>query len=311
MWSARNGSTCFASSERRISCCHSSIRSGCEANPCQYFGKEWWNTQLQCADALSANRTWSRVAILPKTKGTVIAILSGSKSRSCKSARNFGNGSDSRSVEARQKSTWLASRTESSCTTLGRRYVITVKNTLTCISTWQAWFRKHSNIERCLKNLELLNQPRDQKLIDFDKERQNFYEKYETWSLQRNLQITQDSLNSWTEVILNSNQRDCVDESVATSTSSVNRTTEQAISYLPQVGSDPELFLEREHKMPKAPSTLAASLSTSPASISKPPVTVHHSSSPTTPLSIVNTEVLVTVPACGGPQKREKQRQLF
>ena len=40
-------------------------------------------------------------------------------------------------------------------------------------------FRKHS-IERCLKNLELLNQPLDQKLIDFDNEKQNFYEKYES-----------------------------------------------------------------------------------------------------------------------------------
>ena len=38
------------------------------------------------------------------------------------------------------------------------------------ISTRQDWFLKHSNMERCLKNLELLNQPLDQKLNDFDRE---------------------------------------------------------------------------------------------------------------------------------------------
>ena len=30
------------------------------------------------------------------------------------------------------------------------------------------WFRKRSNIEKCLENLELLNRLLDQKLIDFD-----------------------------------------------------------------------------------------------------------------------------------------------
>ena len=39
------------------------------------------------------------------------------------------------------------------------------------------FFRTHSNIERCLKNLELLNEPLNKKLIDFDKEKQNFYDK--------------------------------------------------------------------------------------------------------------------------------------
>ena len=40
--------------------------------------------------------------------------------------------------------------------------------------------RKHSNIERCLKHLELLNRPLDQKLINFDEERKdNSYEKYD------------------------------------------------------------------------------------------------------------------------------------
>ena len=37
--------------------------------------------------------------------------------------------------------------------------------------------RKHSKIERCLENLELLIQPLDQKLIDYDKEKQHLHEK--------------------------------------------------------------------------------------------------------------------------------------
>ena len=40
------------------------------------------------------------------------------------------------------------------------------------ISIGQDWFRKHSNIERCLKNLKPLHHL-DQNLIDFDKEKQN------------------------------------------------------------------------------------------------------------------------------------------
>ena len=39
--------------------------------------------------------------------------------------------------------------------------------------------QRHSNIERSLKNLELLIQPLDQKLNAFDKEKQNFSEKYD------------------------------------------------------------------------------------------------------------------------------------
>ena len=54
-----------------------------------------------------------------------------------------------------------------------------IKKILDHISTWQASFRKHSNIEKCLKNLELLSGLLDQKLIDFDEERINSYEKYD------------------------------------------------------------------------------------------------------------------------------------
>ena len=46
-----------------------------------------WSTER--AHASSATRTWSRRAIFPKTKGTFIAILSGSKSSSSISARIF------------------------------------------------------------------------------------------------------------------------------------------------------------------------------------------------------------------------------
>ena len=83
-------------------------------------------------------------------------------------------------------------------------------------------------------------------------------QKHEIQSLQRKLQSTQGSLDSWDEVNLNSIQGVCVDESVATSTSSVSRITEPAISHLLQAGGEPELFLQRQHTMPKAASTLAA-----------------------------------------------------
>ena len=61
-------------------------------------------------------------------------------------------------------------------------------------------------------------------------------QKYEIQTPQRDLQTTRDSLNSWDEVNLTSVQGDFVDERVATSTSSVSRITEPAISHLPQPG---------------------------------------------------------------------------
>ena len=174
-----------------------------------------------------------------------------------------------------------------------------------------------------LKNLELPSQPLDQKLNDFDKEKQNIYEKYDSkrmqkqdltlysegiaqnWNpvnpelviqlkasamppklaqnleakigsqkceiqaLQRDLQTTQDSLNCWDEVHLNSIQGVRVDGSVATSTSSVNRYTERAISHPLQARSDLELFLQRENTMPKSASRFAAAPRTPQARISK------------------------------------------
>ena len=44
-------------------------------------------------------------------------------------------------------------------------------------------FWKHSNLERCWKNLESLNQPLDQKLIDFDEENKNSNEKYDATTM--------------------------------------------------------------------------------------------------------------------------------
>ena len=63
-------------------------------------------------------------------------------------------------------------------------------------------------------------------------------QKYEIQTPQRDLQTTRDSLNSWDEVNLTSIQGVFVDERVATSTSSVSRITEPAISHLPQPGGD-------------------------------------------------------------------------
>ena len=58
----------------------------------------------------------------------------------------------------------------------------------------------------------------------------------------------------------------------------------QQSGHLPQAGSDPELFLQREHTLPNAASKVAAAPSTPPASISKTPVAVHSSFTPTTSL---------------------------
>ena len=94
----------------------------------------------------------------------------------------------------------------------------------------------------------------------------------EVQSPRRDLQSTQDSLNRWYEVNLNSIQGIYVDESVLTSTSTVSRITEPAISHPLQAGTDPGLFLRREHTIPKAASKLTAAPSTPQARISQTPV---------------------------------------
>ena len=122
---ARNGSTCSAPSTGWISCCQSSIWTGCEAKPCQLFGKKQWSTEIQCADASSASRTRNRRAIFIKTNGSVIAIFFGGKSITSKSGRKLGNGSVIRSMGTRRASFRCSCRTQSSCTTPGRRYATT------------------------------------------------------------------------------------------------------------------------------------------------------------------------------------------
>ena len=54
-----------------------------------------------------------------------------------------------------------------------------IQNMLDNISTRQDWFEKHSNIKTKLKNFELPIRMLDQKLNDFDKEKNNSYEKYD------------------------------------------------------------------------------------------------------------------------------------
>ena len=99
--------------------------------------------------------------------------------------------------------------------------------------------------------------------------------------LQRDQQTTQDSLNSWDEVNLSSIQGVCVDESVATSPSTVSLMTEPAITHQKLVVSNPELFRRGDHSMPKTATKLAAAPSTPPASLSNAPMSVPNSSIPT------------------------------
>ena len=72
---ARNCSTCYAPSTRRISCCYSSIWSGCEPTPCQYFGTQQWSTHHYNVQMQVRQLEHEADTIFAKTKGTVIAIF--------------------------------------------------------------------------------------------------------------------------------------------------------------------------------------------------------------------------------------------
>ena len=61
------------------------------------------------------------------------------------------------------------------------------------------------------------------------------------YGLPRDLEPTQESLNKWDEINLNSTQGVYVDDSVGTTISSESRVTEPAISHQPQAGV-PELL---------------------------------------------------------------------
>ena len=128
--SARNGSTCPSSSTRRISRCHSAIRSGCEATYCQCSGKKLCGAR---------------------------GFLTGNKPISAGIQRTLLNESNNRSMEARQTSTLFTYRTQSSCTALGRGYATTKSRIRwTTPEPDRIGFRKHRTVEGCSKNLELL-----------------------------------------------------------------------------------------------------------------------------------------------------------
>ena len=92
----------------------------------------------------------------------------------------FGDVSNNRSMEARRTNTWFTCRTQSPCTTFERHYAATNSKIRWAASALdRLGFRKHSNIEICLKNIELLNQPLDLQLIDFDEKRKNSCEQYD------------------------------------------------------------------------------------------------------------------------------------
>ena len=90
--------------------------------------------------------------------------------------------------------------------------------------------------------------------------------------LQRDLQSAQDSLNSWDEVNLNWIQGVCVDETVGTSTSSVKRMTEPAITHLPQASCDLELLRQRAFSAERS-NNIGCSSEYATASISNAPMT--------------------------------------
>ena len=116
-----------------------------------------------------------------------------------------------------------------------------------------------------------------------------------------------DSLNSWDEVNFNSIQGVCEHESVATSTSSIIRMTEPAISHLPQAGGDPVLSYKESIQCRKQHQNWFAVPITPPASVSNTAVAVHISSVPTTSLPIVCTEAAVTVPDYGGLRRLQAE----
>ena len=60
--------------------------------------------------------------------------------------------------------------------------------------------------------------------------------------LQGDSESSQDSLNNWDEMNLNTIQGVCVDDSIGTSISSASEVTEPAISHPPQAGCDPSCF---------------------------------------------------------------------
>ena len=150
------------------------------------FGKKQWSTQIHRADASSASRR-SRCAVFTKTKGIVIEILSGSKSRSWKSVRKHGNESDIKSMvdETSKYTIYVLNSVFKHCTRKLWRN-INAKNTLDYISTWQKWFMRHSSVEKSFwrtSSCPVSHWTRN--WTTFDKEKQNIYEKYDSKRMQK------------------------------------------------------------------------------------------------------------------------------
>ena len=83
-------------------------------------------------------------------------------------------------MEARRASTRFTYIPKFSSTALGRRYATRESRIRWPTSALDRIGSGNTATSRdVLKNLELLNEPLDQKLIDFDQENQNFYEKYD------------------------------------------------------------------------------------------------------------------------------------
>ena len=129
----------------------------------------------------------------------------------------------------------------------------------------------------------------------------------EIQSLHRDLQSTQDSLNNWDEVNLNSVEGVYVDDRDGTSISSESRVAGPAISHFPKGGGDPALLPQRARSMPKAAQTKTATPSTQPASNSKASLAVPNSSVPTASSPIEITAPTITVLDFGGPKQREAE----
>ena len=155
-WSACNGSTSFASSTIRNSCCRSSVWSGCEIlwqeTPkhtittcrCKIGNSNMKQTRDLTRFSQEANQP---VEHLRESLVTEVTI------------RKYGG-------EMSKYTTYVQNSVFMHCTWKTFR-----NNKINNMLDYQDWFRN------CFKNLELLSQPLGQKSIDFDKEMQNFDEK--------------------------------------------------------------------------------------------------------------------------------------
>ena len=191
-WTSRSGSTGYTTSFRspawrqtarralqpstnRISCCHSSTWSGTEAKTLSTLWQETmkWNTQLQRADANSASRTRSRCAMFTKKRRICHRDFSRSKSSSWKSARNFVEWTDIIRLETTRATIQITHWTHTLSTTPWGRYA-TSESIIRLTTSALNKIGWHGNIEKCLTNLELLIQPLDPKLNDFNEDKNNF-----------------------------------------------------------------------------------------------------------------------------------------